>query len=109
MKLGSLAGGVCRICGPDTMGADIGCGCVIMYNRAKKIALHNHDKESLEYNYSIEMRFLMDKFVAEYETRLEKHNGDLDKTFKNDFKKQFILQLSVFINLKVTYQRNSLM
>jgi hypothetical protein len=54
MKLGSLAGGVCRISGSDTVGADIGCSCMIMYNRAKKIALDNHVKESLAYNSAIE-------------------------------------------------------
>lgn len=100
MKLGRFAGGVCRICGSDTMGADIGCSCMIMYNRAKKIALHNHEKESLEYNYSIEMRFLMDKFVAEYETKLEKHDRDLDKTFRNDFKKQFYPSVVSFYKSK---------
>lgn len=96
MKLGSLAGGVCRICGSYTMGADIGCSCMIMYNRAKKIALHNHEKESLEYNYSIEMRYIMNKFVTSYETRLAKHNGDLDKTFRSDFKKSFYPSVVAF-------------
>jgi len=89
MKLGKYAGGICRICGSDTLGADIGCSCINMYSRAKKIALKNHNKESLEYNYSIEMRYLMNKFVSDYEIKLMKHNNDLNKTFRSEFKKSF--------------------
>lgn len=108
MKLGRFAGGVCRICGSDTMGADIGCSCIFMYNRAKKIALKNHSKESLEYNYGIEMKFLMDKFVSKYEARLQKHNNDLDKTFKSDFKKKFYSSVVEFYKSKGFVSRKQL-
>ena len=55
MKLGTLAGGTCRVCGSDTYGAEIGCGCIHMYHQAGFIVLRNHDKDSLEYNWGIEM------------------------------------------------------
>ena len=90
MKLGMLAGGICRICGSDTLGANIGCGCMRMYERAVWIALRNHDEESLTYNYSLDMRYTMDKFVKSYEERLAKHNGDINKTFRSEFKRQFV-------------------
>lgn len=89
MKLGSFAGGVCRICGSDTMGADIGCSCMVLFNRAKKIALKNHANDSLEYNWGISMRFYMDKFTAKFDENLKKHGGDLNKAFRNEFKKSF--------------------
>lgn len=89
MKLGSLAGGTCRICGSDTYGSDIGCGCKVMYNQAKFMVLKNHAPDSLEYNYSINMRYIMDKFVSMYESKLNKHNGNTDKMYRNNFKKQF--------------------
>lgn len=100
MKLGAMAGGVCRICGSDTLGADIGCSCLKLYNRAKTIALKNHNSESLEYNYGIEMRYIMDKFVKAYDERLEKHNGNLDKMFRNDFKKSFYPSVVEFYKTK---------
>lgn len=89
MNLGSLAGGTCRICGSDTMGADIGCSCKKLYDRATFIVLRKHDKISLEYNYSIGMRYYMDMFCREYEEKLAKHNGNIAKMYKNEFNRQF--------------------
>ena len=89
MKLGKYAGGVCRICGSDTLGADIGCSCINMYNRAKKIALRNHEKESLYYNYTIKMKEIMDFSLKTYEESLAKHNNDINKVFHTDFNRSF--------------------
>lgn len=89
MKLGILAGGVCRICGSDTMGSDIGCGCRGMYERAKFICLRLHDKDSLEYNYGIKMRHIMNMFVGYYDESFKKHDGKIEKMFKTDFNRSF--------------------
>lgn len=89
MKLGSLAGGVCRICGSDTMGADIGCGCLKMYNEAKFIALKNHGGASVTYNYDIKMQAVMNYASRCYEEALARHNNDINKVFKTDFNRKF--------------------
>lgn len=89
MKLGALAGGICRICGSDTMGSDIGCTCMGKYKQAAFIVLRNDDKASLEYNYSLEMRVIMGLFCAEHEESLARHNGDVNKAYKTAFNRSF--------------------
>jgi hypothetical protein len=89
MKLGALAGGTCRVCGSDTYGADIGCGCIHMYHQAGFIVLRQHDKDSLEYNYGIQMKFIMNDFCSWYEEKMNRCDGNIDKMFRTDFNRQF--------------------
>ena len=89
MRLGSLAVGTCKICGSDTMGADIGCSCKKLYDKATFIVLKNYDKISMEYNYSIEMRHYMNMFCRDYEDKLSKYNGNISKMYRSDFNRQF--------------------
>ena len=89
MKLGNLAGGVCRICDSDTLGADIGCSCRIMYERATYIALRNHEEENLMYNWCIESEIIMDKFCSMYEYSLEQHEGKIEKMYRSEFNRNF--------------------
>lgn len=100
MKLGALAGGICRVCGSDTYGADIGCGCQIMYKRAIWIALKNHEDLSLEYNYGMEMKAIMDKYKEIYDASFEKHNGDINKMFRSEFNRKFFPSVIEFYNKK---------
>lgn len=89
MKLGALAGGTCRVCGSDTMGADIGCSCMKLYRQSVFIVLQKHDKDALEYNYGIRMKFIMNTFCTWYEDKISKHDGNIEKTFRTDFNRQF--------------------
>ena len=89
MNLGSLAGGVCRVCGSDTLGADIGCSCIIMYERATYIALRNHEEESLAYNWYLESEIIMDKFCSMYEDSLEQHKGKIENMYRSEFNRSF--------------------
>lgn len=95
MKLGILANNVCRICGSETMGADIGCSCKKLYNKATFIALNNNEK-SLDYNYGIEMRATMNRFVDWYDERLKKHDNNILKMFKSEFKRKFYPSIYAF-------------
>ena len=98
MKLGALAGGICRVCGSDTYGADIGCGCQGMYERATWIALKNHEDLSLEYNYGMEMKGIMDAYKEIYDNSFEKHNGDINKMFRSEFNRKFFPSVIQFYN-----------
>lgn len=100
MRLGIYAGNICRVCGSDTYGAEIGCSCKKFFNKAKFIALKQYSEDSLEYNFSIEMRAYMGRFVERYNEKLQKHNGNIDKTFRSDFKKSFFPSVVAFFNEK---------
>lgn len=101
MKLGSLANGVCRICGSDTItGNDIGCSCQKMYNKATFIILKNHPEDSIKYNYSIEMNFIMTAYQKLYDSSFQKHNGDINKMFKTDFNRSFFPSVISFYKEK---------
>lgn len=100
MKLGILAGNVCRVCGSDTMGASIGCGCMKMMAKATFIVLSQNNEASLEYNYSIKMRKYLEYFILDYEARLERHNGNIDKMFKTSFNRAFYPSLYAFVKEK---------
>ena len=89
MKLGSLAGNVCRICGSETMGSDIGCSCKKLYDKAVFIALKNHDDDSLAYNFSIEMKYYMEKFISQYDGLYQRHNGNINKMYRTEFNRTF--------------------
>lgn len=89
MKLGFFANNVCKICGSETMGSDIGCSCKKLYNKAVFIALKNDDKSSLNYNYSIEMQIIMNSFINWYDEKLKSHNNNITKMFRSEFKKSF--------------------
>jgi hypothetical protein len=88
MKLGALANNVCRICGSETMGADIGCSCRKLYDKAIFMVLSKHSEECLEYNYSIKMRVVMNEFSKIYEENL-KEKGAINKVFKTSFNRTF--------------------
>ncbi len=89
MKLGNLAGGVCRICGSDTYGNDIGCGCKAMYEEAKFICLKNHKDESIKYYWGIKLDYVMTHFVQWYDDLFERHDGQIEKMFRTKFNRSF--------------------
>lgn len=100
MKLGALANNVCRICGSETMGADIGCSCQKLYDKATYIVLKQKQDENLEYNYSIKMKVTMDKFCSLYESDLSAHNGDINKMHRSNFNRGFFPSVYKFYKEK---------
>ena len=65
------------------MGAEIGCGCIHMYHQAGFIVLRNHDKDSLEYNWGIEMKFIMNDFCSWYEEKMNRYEGNIKKMYRS--------------------------
>lgn len=100
MNLGILARNVCKICGSETMGADIGCSCRKLYGKATFIALRNYNNLSLAYNYGIEMHVIMDNFVKFFDEKAKKHNNEIEKMFRSDFRKNFFTSVYEFYKSK---------
>lgn len=92
MKLGSLAGGICKICGSDTMGSNIGCGCRKFYNEATyEILYKSEDKNKM---YLVRNDFIMRKFEAYY-SETEKKNRFYDSILSFWKKSGFVTKKQV--------------
>lgn len=100
MKLGILAGNVCRVCGSDTMGTPIGCSCKKMMKQASFIILAQNKEAAIEYNYSIKMRKYLEYFMADYEEKVERHEGKIEKMYRTEFNRKFYPSLYAFVKEK---------
>lgn len=100
MKLGNKAGGVCPICGSDTMGAEIDSNCKFLFSCAKDIVLKQYTEDSLKYNYGIESHIIMESFKKEVQEKIEQHKGNWNTAFKIKFKREFSKSVLDFYNEK---------